>query len=329
MAASVSAQTVDSRVAFFSTLDAAERERADYWNGITARYFGPLETRALGDAEFRASLATRQVAFLRTFNIVGTGHQVERRRSNGGTIPDAIKLLLQVRGHCRIEQGGRGADLQPGAWCVYDSWQPYGITNFGDVEQIVIQIPRDRVIDRNFQRLDGPFLADPGRSAMAQIAGSFIHSCADPALVPDYGDEFLAETTVGFVRRALHASLSPPSATDSSASRLRSRVRQYILQHLSDPSLSIDGIARAMGCSKRYLHHIFAAEDLSLERHIWRLRIERCCEALQEADQREKSISAIAFEWGFNSSAHFSRLFKAQIGVAPIAFRQGGLRQAP
>ncbi|HVZ54577.1 MAG TPA: helix-turn-helix domain-containing protein, partial [Pseudolabrys sp.] len=110
-------------------------------------------------------------------------------------------------------------------------------------------------------------------------------------------------------------------------------IRQYVLAHLSDPDLSIDRIARAMGCSKRYLHQVFAAENVTIERHIWRLRIERCCEALTEQGKPEKSISAIAFEWGFNSSAHFSRLFKAQVGVAPTAFRRnrgaGGVPQAP
>src|SRR6185312_13799942 len=101
-----SAQSDSNGAAVFSTLDAPEHARADYWDGITTHYFGPLETRALGRAKFNATLATRAVSFLRTFNISVTGHQVQRGRSNGGTIPDAIKLLLQVRGRCRIEQGG-------------------------------------------------------------------------------------------------------------------------------------------------------------------------------------------------------------------------------
>ena len=72
----------------------------------------------------------------------------------------------------------------------------------------------------------------------------------------------------------------------------------------------------------RNLHQVFGAEDITIERHIWRLRIEHCCTALAERDQSEKSISAIAFEWGFNSSAHFSRVFKAQVGMAPTSYRR-------
>ncbi|MEJ2433116.1 MAG: hypothetical protein P8Y53_08090, partial [Pseudolabrys sp.] len=204
MARPGSARPCERGPAFFSTNDVRARDRADYWNGITTRFFGPLETRATGRSEFNARLAMRPVSFLRAFHIVGTGHQVRRNTSNAGAVPDAVKLLLQVRGRCRVDQDGRTAEFKPGLWCVYDSWRPYDITNFGNIEQVVIQIPRDQIFDRNFRRLAEPFLADP-RSSMTQTAAAFIRSYADPALEPEDGDEFLAETTVGLVRRALHS----------------------------------------------------------------------------------------------------------------------------
>lgn len=312
----------NNRLAVFSTCDVGEKNRADYWNNITARYFGPLETRATGRSEFNATLSIRPVSFLRTYHIVGTAHKARRSQSNAGAVPDCIKLLLQIRGRCRVDQEGRTAELRPGSWCVYDSWQPYSLTSSGGLEQIVIQIPREQIIDRNFRRLPEPFLADPRQSSMAQIAADFIRSYTDPSLVPEDGDDFLAETTIGFVRRMLHANSSHRQSMQTPSGLLRARIRQYILAHLSDPDLSIDQIALAMGCSKRYLHQVFAAENVTIERHIWRLRIEHCCEALAERGQSEKSVSAIAFEWGFNSSAHFSRLFKSQVGVAPTLFRR-------
>lgn len=313
---------LSAKHAVFSTHDVGAGDRAEYWNGITGRYFGPLETRASEWPAFNATLATRAVAFLQTYYIVGSGHEVRRSHSNAGVVPDCLKLLLQVRGSCRVDQEGRSAELKPGAWCLYDSWRPYSLNNVGDVEQIVIQIPRGEILDRGFTRLSGPFLADPGRSSMVQIAASFIRSYADPARAPEDGDEFLAETTIGFIRRVLHANDGRRRAAQTSSTLLRARIKQYILSHLGDPDLSMDRIARAMGCSKRYLHQVFAVENVTLERYIWRLRVERCREAFAAPGQSEKSISAIAFEWGFNSSAHFSRLFKSQVGVAPGSFRR-------
>jgi AraC-like DNA-binding protein len=322
MARPKSARPSKGHLAIFSTQDVAGDDWADYWNGITARYFGPLETRSTGRSEFCARLATRPVSFLRAYHIVASGHKAQRSKSNAGAIPDCFKLLLQVRGRCRVDQEGRTAELRPGSWCLYDSRRPYSLANFGNHEQIVIQIPRDQIVDRSLRSLPEPFLADPDRSSMAQIAGSFIRSYADPALTPEDGDEFLAETTIGFIRRVLHSNSSQRHCAQTPSSLLRTRIRQYILAHLSNPDLSIDRIALAMGCSKRYLHQVFAAENVTIERHIWRLRIDHCREALAERGQLEKSISAIAFEWGFNSSAHFSRLFKSQVGVAPTSFRR-------
>jgi AraC-like DNA-binding protein len=325
-----SARPCDSRHSVFSTHDVGVEDRAEYWSGITARYFGPIKTCATDPSAFNAVLTTRPVSFLQTFHIIGSGHRVWRPKSNAGAIPDAIKLLLQISGRCRVEQEGRAVELQPGAWCIYDSWRPYGITNFDDVEQIVIQIPRDQIIDRSLKRLAEPFLADPERSAMAQIAASFIRSYTDPALAPMDGDVFLAETTIGLVRHVLHADGSQRRAPQNPSGSLRARIRQYIRSHLSNPDLSIDRIASAMGCSKRYLHQVFALGNLTIERYIWRLRIDQCCKALVDRAQSEKSVSAIAFEWGFNSSAHFSRLFKAQVGVAPTSYRRSqGLTAAP
>jgi AraC-like DNA-binding protein len=322
MVRSESARLDDSRLAVFSTNDVGERDRANYWNGVTARYFGPLETHATGRSALNATLATRSVSFLRTYYIVGSGHKARRSKSNAGALPDCIKLLLQVRGRCRVDQEGCTAELRPGVWCIYDSWRPYSLANADEVEQIVVQIPREQILDRSFARLTEPFLADPARSSMAHIAASFIRSYAHPSLVPDDGDEFLAETTIGLIRSVLHSNLSRRYSAQMPSSLLRARIKQYILVHLNDPDLSIDRIASAMGCSKRYLHQAFAGEGVTIERHIWRLRIERCREALAEHDHSGKSISAIAFDWGFNSSAHFARLFKSQVGVAPTSYRR-------
>ena len=329
MAGPGSAWLRNSRLAVFSTNDVVEHDRADYWNGVTARYFGPLETHATGRSAFSATLAVRPVSFLRTYYIVGSGHKARRSNSNAGVLPDCIKLLLQVRGSCRVDQEGRTAELRPGAWCIYNSWRPYSLTNSGDVEQIVVQIPREQILDRSFGRLTAPFLADPTRSSMAHIAASFIRSYADPSRAAEDGDEFLAETTIGLVRRVLHSNLSQHRSAQTPSSLLRARIKQYVLAHLNDPDLSIDRIASAMGCSKRYLHQVFSDEDVTIERHIWWLRIEHCCEALAEHGQSKKSISAIAFEWGFNSSAHFSRLFKSQVGVAPTSYRRNRSAGAP
>ena len=60
----------DDHFGVFSTGSVPPAFRTECWAGIIARYFGPFETRAIGDMPFEAALATRTVSFLRVFRII-------------------------------------------------------------------------------------------------------------------------------------------------------------------------------------------------------------------------------------------------------------------
>jgi AraC-like DNA-binding protein len=44
--------------------------------------------------------------------------------------------------------------------------------------------------------------------------------------------------------------------------------------------------------------------------------------------QGEKSITEVALESGFSSSAYFSRVFRSETGLTPYDYRQGKREQA-
>ena len=52
----------------------------------------------------------------------------------------------------------------------------------------------------------------------------------------------------------------------------------------------------------------------------------RCRDALVDPAFRHTSVSEIAYEWGFNDAAHFSRTFKVRFGVSPRGLRHHGNR---
>jgi AraC-like DNA-binding protein len=51
---------------------------------------------------------------------------------------------------------------------------------------------------------------------------------------------------------------------------------------------------------------------------------ERRVQTLEDVIQRSKTISGIAFEWGFNSITHFGRVFRERFGVAPSSLHRSG-----
>jgi AraC-like DNA-binding protein len=102
---------------------------------------------------------------------------------------------------------------------------------------------------------------------------------------------------------------------------IREKIRIYVDRHLRDPDLSIDAIAGSMNCTKRYLHKVFSNGNETLSRYIWSARLDRCRSDLDDPSLRHKSISEIAFSWGFNNSAHFSRVFRGRFGASPRRYR--------
>jgi AraC family transcriptional activator of tynA and feaB len=80
-------------------------------------------------------------------------------------------------------------------------------------------------------------------------------------------------------------------------------------------------IAEVMHCSKRHLHKMFNEDDLTISHFLWNTRLDRCRADLGNPELRDKSITMIAFSWGFNNAAHFSRCFKSRFGVSPTEHR--------
>jgi len=113
----------------------------------------------------------------------------------------------------------------------------------------------------------------------------------------------------------------PEGVIESTREVHHRRALRYIDTNLADPELSPTVIAIALRISPRYLHLLFEAGS-SVGATILTKRLDRCRAALLDrVDHR--SISEIAFAWGFNDAAHFSRTFKARFGSSPRALRSG------
>ena len=80
-------------------------------------------------------------------------------------------------------------------------------------------------------------------------------------------------------------------------------------------------IAEALNISKSYLYLLFQGENITLNRYIWDLRLEKCRADLANPLHSHRTITEIAFAWGFNNSTHFSRLFKERYGLSARAYR--------
>jgi AraC-like DNA-binding protein len=104
---------------------------------------------------------------------------------------------------------------------------------------------------------------------------------------------------------------------------LRERIKQHVAAHLGDPGLTVDAIAQALNCSRRQLYNAFAEEPDGVAGYILARRLDACRRAFDDRASGQRSITDVALGFGFQNMAHFSRVFRAHLGMAPSDYRRG------
>ena len=310
---------MDRQLLTLETAKAAWRDRVALWTDALTAVCGPLHTDPLGTT-LDATLTFGAIGRLQIGHIAASRHRVgltpELARSERHPV---AKVIVQTSGVSVYEQRGERVTLTPGDGLVYDVSQPHEVTSTETTEHFVVIVPHDLVAGRGIllDRLSAQRFC--ARTGVGRLAADLIHSTFGElsTISPAYEDN-LATTLLSLMLLPL-----PSEAHVSEA--LRYRIESYIRDQIRDPELTIDKIASALRCSKRYLHMAFAASDRSIADHIWMTRLDGCRGDL--ARRSELTISEIAFAWGFSSSAHFSRAFRKRFGVTPSAFRRGDHEQ--
>lgn len=305
-----------------STAGVPNADRLALWGDFVRRYIGRLHTDAYGDHRFDGTLKLNDLGAAKLCRIEVSRHRVVRtpeliRADDRGY----VKIVAQASGSGCFEQGGRKAVLGPGDWAIYDTTKAYIAANPEGVLQLAVLLPRERLgfADHELEKLmvrrfSGR--AGVGRLAYGLIAETF--EAVPAGQLPDGED--LAARLSDLVRQAALERMGRP--TDLTLQEnARDRIKAFITANLDDPALSLDGVAGALNCSKRYLHKLFRDETETLNEYIWRSRLEMVRRDLDDPVQIHRSITDIAFAWGFNSSAHFSRLFRERYGVSPTGYR--------
>ena len=130
----------------------------------------------------------------------------------------------------------------------------------------------------------------------------------------------LAETTISMIRASISG--NPDDVVEASSAMRAARLeiaRKHVDAHLTSPGLTPDSLGKVLGLSERRVRNLF--EHLGGAQNFIRARrLNACRKAILEGGGR--SISEIAEAFGFSSSAHFSRVFKAQFGWSPSEVRE-------
>lgn len=305
-----------------STEQVGPRERAAFWTELLWKQLGRLRSETFSDETFRGRMVHGEVGSVKMCRLSASRHRVVRspdliRQDDRGY----LKLVVQLEGSTWFEQNGRKTMLSPGEWSIYDTMKSYSVSNTSPIEQLVLLVPREKVLTGSMKADDLMVQRYSARTGIGRLACELMNAAFDE--IPGstlQSAEAVGDAITELLRHSLLERSGMPTAL-SHKEGLRDRIKAYIDRNLRDPGLSIDQIADAFQCSKRNLHKAFTRDGATISEYIWRLRLERCRNDLLSTSCTWKSITEIAFSWGFNSSTHFSKAFKEAFGMPPKLYR--------
>jgi AraC-like DNA-binding protein len=307
-----------------STGAAPPRQRANLWQETIKGLFGPLDSKCKNEGTLAADFKYGNLGGVLLCRLIEPSMNIRLVRTESAVRAsgsDFVKVCLQLCGTSYNEQRGRTAALSPGHWCVKELGKPYTVLSPSDSDVLLLLLPREKVTSKRYRLEDLVARSFSGQTGVGKLAFQFIGSAFDElsSIKPEFEKDVL-ETIIQFIRLAM-LEVTGASTPLSMKLVLEDRIKTYIDGHLRDPDLRVDRLAQVFGCSTRYLHKAFESRGTSIGKHILGLRLERCREELLNPAYIEKSVTDIAYSWGFTSASHFSCFFKEKYSLSPRELR--------
>ncbi|WP_051768249.1 helix-turn-helix domain-containing protein [Sphingobium sp. DC-2] len=286
---------------------------SDQWDHLRPPAPVPPAGERAGAEERTADLCGISLMHLR-----GDGTRLER--PEGGAGCRHIILLVQLDGSCTVAHRQSTVHLSAGDLTLLDSERYFTLETSTGSSQMLGYIPFAEVM----HGIPSAALPSPRRmesdDALAALAAPLMASLAQQMDRLDgeggrCARQLLVELTRGLINRQRQRPVLVEPIPDP-------RVRHFIDAHLADPDLNPANIASGCNISVRRLHRIFSTTPWSACSWIRKERLERCRRDLTDPALSDLSVTQIAFRWGFNDAAHFSRAFRSAYGESPSEARR-------
>lgn len=309
-----------------------------HWNHALHEACGQFSaTEPLDHSMFLGHVLQHDWGGLPVSHIRTNAHKVQCHSVRNSTKTDFVDdthcfLVVQYSGYARLSQSSVSFDMAPGDIAFMDAAYGCEIVPHGLMEHVSIHLDRRKVRD----------LLPIGLNRLAKLSrnsacGRLLHGLAGQICAEDL-NQYICPGDGPALQDALIALLGQAMAqvndavSDAQAMQLASslleRIKNLIDASLADPHLTPVKLAKRMEISLRQLYRLFEHENDSVCRYIQRTRLQSVAKDLGNPFMREKSLTDIAYAWGFSDSAHFSRSFKRQFELSPRDYRSQ-LQQAP
>jgi len=302
----------------FSTDQLRRAERYDAWRAAICDCYVNVDVKAARPDDYRGFIREAAFGDIVLTDILLSEQSIRRNAGHLSRLDkDCYYLQFIHHGNLRVLQRGESHESNAARGALFCATEQYELQCLGEVRSFYLELPRADFAQR-FEKEAIPVSAifDSTRG-LGRIATEFCAMLAsEGGGLGDATRRQLGDQLMDMLAITLQASNEDAPTAEGSvrAARLRS-VKMWIENRLTDPELTLDDIAAANGISLRYLHQLFEPEERTVSEWIWDRRLQRCYAEIAKGDGR--LITQIAYENGFNSSAHFSTMYRRKYGVSP------------
>lgn len=251
------------------------------------------------------------------FSPHSTSSLAEGQRSN------RLLVTLQKEGVALVQQDGRECRVEAGDIFMIDPQRKFFIETGEILTHSIYMEPEVlRNLVPDFDHYTARVIngrAGTGALFSGMLDGMFGLA---PSLDEDTADRIAESLPYVFSTALSSLAVDQPIPPSRLKQLHKQRILRYMRDNLRDSDLSAASIAGAVNLSTRYVYELFSDEQESLMKRVWSSRLERCRAELSASSSVSRSIGEIAYYWGFNDVAHFSRSFRKAYGMSPREYRQ-------
>ena len=251
--------------------------------------------------EFDASVDVFDHARCRVARIAASAHSASIGRDACKTLKHRyVKVIWQLSGVARLEQGASDVIVPPGHFTLYEASSPYWIQNdaHGEFVTMLCEVAdHDALLALARQAI--------GR-AMPTTGGAAVALASLQAMIAE-GRRMNPRSRFGVLELVATLLAETIDFADGTAPASRRKIRetllrdarQYIHRHLDDGELSPDRIAAALKVCRRTLYQAFESIGERPQAMIQRLRLEKCHEVLSQTGADGRALRASRCSRGF------------------------------
>ena len=308
----------------FSTANVPRGTRANYWNDVYSSHFAQVTFNPRDREEYAAELRVGSLGELSIARFNSEATDIERTRLHIAHSPRRIfAFVLQLRGSGKFTHYGHETLLEEGDFTLCDNAVPHRLCFSGPAEFIFLRTSLQEL--KNYfpfpERLCG--LRLPSQQGFTDSASHMTRNLWDQVErgLPSKFNAMVTRNVLEVMATSYAVAFDPWIADTSAVGARRLEAKRFIEAHLKRPGLAPSVVAAAMRVSPRYLRMLFSADQETVSAFILRRRLEECARQIASTLWRGRTLTEIAFTYGFNSAAHFTRVFRDQYGMTPRQYR--------